>query len=59
MTFAIEPFATNGKGSIREKGIPTLFSLLKDKSVTAPHAARLMEIMRCIVAPKDASYKGY
>ncbi len=31
MTFAIEPFATTGKGMIYEKGAPTIFSLLKEK----------------------------
>ena len=30
MTFAIEPFATNGKGLIYESGEPMIFSLLKE-----------------------------
>lgn len=34
MTFAIEPFATNGKGLIHEKGESTLFSEVKQKSGT-------------------------
>ncbi len=46
MTFAIEPFATNGKGSIHEKGISTLFSLLKDKPLAFPLANELITKMK-------------
>ena len=50
MTFAIEPFATNGKGSIHEKGVSTLFSLLKEKPVPLPFANRLIEKMKTFKA---------
>ncbi len=33
MTFAIEPFATNGKGSIFDSGKPTIFSFVPARSV--------------------------
>lgn len=36
MTFAIEPFATNGQGLIHEKGASTLFSLIKKKPGKSP-----------------------
>lgn len=35
MTFAIEPFATNGKGLIYESGEPTIFSFVKERPVQA------------------------
>lgn len=41
MTFAIEPFATDGKGLIREEGIPTIFSFLKSRPISSA-AARLL-----------------
>ena len=50
MTFAIEPFATNGKGMIREKGSSTLFSLLKEKPVSLPLASQLIEKMKTFKA---------
>lgn len=50
MTFAIEPFATNGKGMIHEKGSSTLFSLLKEKPVSLPLASRLIEKMKTFKA---------
>lgn len=33
MTFAIEPFATNGKGSIFDSGKPTIFSFVRARSI--------------------------
>jgi len=33
---AIEPFATKGDGFVKESGIPTLFSFVKDKPVRLP-----------------------
>lgn len=36
MTFAIEPFATTGKGMIYEEGIPAIFSLVSPKSPRSP-----------------------
>lgn len=33
MTFAIEPFATNGKGSIYDSGNPTIFSFARARAV--------------------------
>lgn len=33
MTFAIEPFATNGQGSIYEKGAPTIFSFVRARPI--------------------------
>jgi methionyl aminopeptidase len=46
MTFAIEPFATNGKGMIHEQGASTLFSLLKNKTAPTPLAERLIARMQ-------------
>lgn len=43
MTFAIEPFATNGKGSIRESGVPTIFSLLRSRPMQSAVAKFLLE----------------
>ena len=33
MTFAIEPFATNGKGAIFDSGKPTIFSFVRARSI--------------------------
>lgn len=44
MTFAIEPFATNGKGLIHEEGASTLFSLLKPKAKSGLEE-QLMELI--------------
>lgn len=33
MTFAIEPFATNGKGSIFDSGSPTIFSFVRSRAI--------------------------
>ncbi len=43
MTFAIEPFATNGKGLIYEASDPTLFSFLKEGKVQSGYAKALLE----------------
>lgn len=43
MTFAIEPFVTNGKGMIHEVGSPTIFSLQKTLPVKSPSAALLLK----------------
>lgn len=43
MTFAIEPFATNGKGFIRESGAPTIFSHIKTRPLHTPLAKSLLE----------------
>jgi methionyl aminopeptidase len=42
MTFAIEPFATNGKGMIFEGGEPTIFSLAKVRPVTSAIARKVL-----------------
>jgi len=43
MTFAIEPFATDGKGLIYESGHPTLFSFVKNGSVQSEGAKKLLK----------------
>ena len=43
MTFAIEPFATNGKGFIRESGVSTIFSLLKTRPARSEAARYLLD----------------
>lgn len=43
MTFAIEPFATNGKGFIYEASNPTLFSFLQNGKVQSGCARALLE----------------
>lgn len=42
MTFAIEPFATNGKGLIYESGTATIFSFIKEKTVSSKAAQTLL-----------------
>lgn len=42
MTFAVEPFATNGKGFIYDAGNPTIFSFLKNRPVQSQLARTLM-----------------
>lgn len=42
MTFAIEPFATNGKGMIYEAGSPTIFSLASLRPVRSAIAKALL-----------------
>lgn len=42
MTFAIEPFATNGKGLIYDAGGPAIFSFLKEGVVRSKHARQLL-----------------
>lgn len=43
MTFAIEPFATNGVGKIFEKGKPTIFSFVSERPIRSPLARALIE----------------
>lgn len=50
MTFAIEPFATNGKGLIFEGSDPTIFSFLKARPVPSSDAKALL--------PKIEAFKG-
>jgi methionyl aminopeptidase len=42
MTFAIEPFATNGKGLIYESSHPTIFCFQHARPVKSPHAKALL-----------------
>lgn len=42
MTFAIEPFATNGKGMIYESGNPTLFSLIRPYPIRSDAARAIL-----------------
>lgn len=42
MTFAIEPFSTNGAGSINEKGDPAIFSFGKARPLRSPLARALV-----------------
>lgn len=50
MTFAIEPFATNGKGLIFEATNPTIFSFIKARPVQSGMARALL--------PKIEAFKG-
>lgn len=43
MTFAIEPFATDGKGFIYDAGNPTIFSLITARPVKSKNAKALLE----------------
>jgi methionyl aminopeptidase len=43
MTFAIEPFATNGTGMIYEEGIPTIFSYAKSRPVRSEMARLIVD----------------
>jgi len=45
MTFAIEPFATNGIGLIDEKGLPTIFSFIMRRPNLSSGARALMPII--------------
>lgn len=42
MTFAIEPFGTNGKGMIYEAGMPAIFSFIRDKKPRSEIANELL-----------------
>ena len=42
MTFAIEPFATSGKGMIYEGGIPAIFSFIASRPVKLASSKRLL-----------------
>jgi methionyl aminopeptidase len=46
MTFAIEPFATNGKGSIYEGGNPAIFSFVAERPNLSEFAASLLKKIR-------------
>lgn len=46
MTFAIEPFATTGKGLIYEKGSCTLFAFLKERPARSANARTLLAKIR-------------
>lgn len=46
MTFAIEPFATNGKGMIYEGENPTIFSLSSDRPVKSDLARRVLATIK-------------
>ncbi len=46
MTFAIEPFVTNGVGMIFEEGEPTIFSLQSNKGARSEIARQLLERMK-------------
>jgi len=43
MVFAIEPFATDGKGFVRESGISEIFSIEEPKAVRNIHARKILE----------------
>lgn len=43
MTFAIEPFACNGRGFIHESGQPTIFSLIKTRPTRSAAARAVLE----------------
>ena len=42
MTFAIEPFATDGVGMIYEEGVPRIFSLVANRPVRSEFARKLL-----------------
>ncbi len=46
MTFAIEPFATTGKGSVHEEGEPTIFSEAAARPLHSPSARALLANIR-------------
>lgn len=46
MTFAIEPFATNGKGLIYDAGDPTIFSFIKERPVKSEIGRKLLKKMK-------------
>lgn len=46
MTFAIEPFATNGKGMIYEEGESTLFSLLSSRPTHSQPAQEVLSYIK-------------
>jgi methionyl aminopeptidase len=45
MTFAIEPFATDGKGWIREEGTATIFSVTKQKAAPSTESSHLLKAL--------------
>lgn len=46
MTFAIEPFVTNGKGMIYDAGNPTIFSFLTTRPLQSPIARALLNTIK-------------
>lgn len=46
MTFAIEPFATNGKGLIYEGGLPTIFGLASSRPLRSELSRSLLALIR-------------
>ncbi len=46
MTFAVEPFATNGKGMIYEEGEATLFSLLSPRAAKSAPAQEVLSYIQ-------------
>lgn len=46
MTFAIEPFATNGRGSIYESHNPTIFSLVAEHPIQSDLARRVLATIK-------------
>ncbi len=48
MTFAIEPFATNGEGFIIEKGMPEIFSLTKRRSSLTVEAKMMVDQIKTL-----------
>ena len=46
MTFAIEPFATNGKGMIREQGEATIFAFVQKRPMQSAISQVLLEKMK-------------
>jgi methionyl aminopeptidase len=45
-TIAIEPFVTDGKGLIKEKGPATIFMITKPGSARTPYARKILEIVK-------------
>ncbi len=56
MTFAIEPFATTGKGMIYEEGEPEIFSFLANRPVTSQLALSLLEKIKLFQGLPFARY---
>jgi methionyl aminopeptidase len=56
MTFAIEPFATNGKGFIHEKGIPAIFSFATARPLQSSLARSVLAKIRTFSGLPFASH---
>lgn len=48
MTFAIEPFATNGKGLIYEQGFPTIYSFVRLRPLKTEAAKKLIPTLKTL-----------